>query len=193
MPAVWARLVLYCGLMSEHPEGVDGLDFLSFIDFAVRRTSREMPEVDTKAMRLGLGLTRIANAMIYDLEAEVHRPSGWSWPGFRVLFALWLVGPSDAKRIAALSGMSRAAVSALVNTLERDGLVHRRRSAADRRSVELTLTEAGHDAIAGTYDRHNRREQAWVSVLSGPEQTVLIGLLEKLATAAELPEIHTRD
>ncbi|UYP18604.1 MarR family transcriptional regulator [Rhodococcus sp. Z13] len=179
--------------MAERPENLDDLDFLSFIDFAVDRTTSEIPEVDPKAMRLGLGLTRVASAMIYDLEAEVHRPSGWSWPGFRILFVLWLAGPSDAKRVARLSGASRAAVSALVNTLERDGLVHRRRSSTDRRAVELSLTEAGREVITDTYIRHNQREQTWAKALTGPEQTILIGLLEKLAQAATGTDVHTRE
>lgn len=179
--------------MDSSPDHPDNLDFLSFIDFAVRKTVGEMPDVDPKAMRIGLGLTRVASAMVYDLESEVHRPSGWSWPGFRLLFVLWLAGPSEAKRAAQLTGMSRAAVSALVNTLERDGLVDRRRSDADRRAVELSLTDAGVKAIADTYGAHNRREQAWANVLSGPEQTILIGLLEKLATASSEMDIHTRE
>ncbi|KOS56836.1 MULTISPECIES: MarR family winged helix-turn-helix transcriptional regulator [Rhodococcus] len=179
--------------MTEPAENVDDLDFLSFVDFAVRKTTRVMPEVDPQAMRLVLELTRVASALVYDLESSVHRPQGWSWPGFRVLFMLWLSGPSDAKRVAKLSGMSRAAVSALVNTLERDGLVTRRRAEHDRRAVELALTEAGVDAITSTYAAHNRREQTWTGVLSKPEQTILIGLLEKLATAADELEIHTRD
>ncbi len=130
---------------------------------------------------------------MYDLESTVHRPRGWSWPGFRVLFALWLCGPSDATHVAKLSGMSRAAVSALVKTLERDGLVQRKRSERDRRSVVLALTDTGRDAIVSTYHQHNRREQTWTDVLSKPEQTILIGLLEKLATAAAGREIQSRD
>ena len=44
------------------------------------------------------------------------------WPGFRAMFCLWLTAPVESKRVAELTGMSRAAVSALVATLERDGL-----------------------------------------------------------------------
>ena len=179
--------------MAQPTHDADDLDFLSFIDFAVRKTSREIPEVDPRAMRIGLGLTRVADAMIYDLESEVHRPSGWSWPGFRLLFVLWLVGPSEAKRVAHLTGMSRAAVSALVNTVEKRGLVDRRRSEKDGRAVELTLTEAGREAIVDTYLAHNRRERMWADALTGPEQAILIGLLEKLATSAREAQVRTRD
>ncbi|HXV91720.1 MAG TPA: MarR family winged helix-turn-helix transcriptional regulator [Pseudonocardia sp.] len=177
---------------TERPPGDDGcagasgdaspgrLDYWSFVDAAVERTTRALPSVDPRAMRLVLSLHRAANALVYDLESAVHRPRGWSWPGFRVLFVLWLSGPLEAKHVAALSGMSRAAVSALVNTLERDGLVTRRRAGHDRRSVELSLTETGRARFAEAFAAHNEREQTWASALTAEEVDTLTGLLEKL-------------
>jgi DNA-binding MarR family transcriptional regulator len=157
------------------------LDYWSFIDVAMDRTLRALPQVDARAMRLVLSLYRASNALVYDLESAVHRPRGWSWAGFRVLFVLWLVGPLEAKRAAQLSGMSRAAVSALVNTLERDGLVTRRRGAGpDRRAVELSLTATGTEAVASAFAAHNERERTWASALSDAEVDQLTALLEKL-------------
>ncbi len=160
------------------------LDFLSFVDYAVGRTSRELPEIDSAAMRLVLTLHRVTSALVYDLESSVHRPRGFSWPGFRLLFVLWLAGPAEAKRVAELSGMSRAAVSALVNTLERDGLVSRRQSDHDRRAVQLSLTSAGHEAITNAFLAHNEREQAWAATLTDAERDTLVALLEKLMGGA---------
>ncbi|MBI0298848.1 MarR family transcriptional regulator [Streptomyces sp. PRKS01-29] len=131
-------------------------------------------------MRLVLTLHRAVNMLVYDLESSVHRPRGWSWPGFRVLFVIWLTGPVEAKQVAELSGMSRAAVSALVNTLERDGLVAKARSPHDGRAVNLTLTDQGRGAIVETFRAHNTREQEWVGSLSREEQTTLTELLGKL-------------
>jgi Transcriptional regulators len=159
------------------------LDYWSFIDVAVERTAGRLPGVDPRAMRLVLSLYRASNAMVYDLESAVHRPRGWSWPGFRVLFVLWLTAPLEAKRVAQLSGMSRAAVSALVKTLERDGLVSRRTAGHDRRAVELSLTPAGEHAFADAFTAHNERERTWASALSDDEVTQLTGLLEKLMSS----------
>lgn len=50
-----------------------------------------------------LTLHRAANMLVYDLESAVHRPCGWSWPGFRALFAIWLSGPVEVKKVAELS------------------------------------------------------------------------------------------
>ena len=155
-------------------------DFWSFIDVAVGRIGDELPEVDRRAMRLVLTLHRLTSMLVYDLESSVHRPRGWSWPGFRVLFVLWLAGPAEPTRIAELTGMSRAAVSALIKTLERDGLLLRSPAESDRRSVRLSLTDLGRKAIAGAFAAHNEREQDWAATLSTSEQEQLTRLLEKM-------------
>lgn len=166
--------------MTTAPESPRNLDYLTFVDYAVDKANRELPQVDPTAMRMVLTLHRVTSALVYDLEASVHRPRGWSWPGFRILFVLWLTGPMEGKRIAELSGNSRAAVSALVNTLERDGLVTREKAEHDRRAVQITLTDRGHHAITDAFREHNQRERAWANALTKPEQTIFIGLLEKL-------------
>lgn len=156
-------------------------DFWSFVDVAVDRAAERLPGLDAGAMRLVLSLYRASNALVYDLESTVHRPRGWSWPGFRVLFVLWTTGePLEASRVAQLSGMSRAAVSALVNTLVRDGLVSRRTAERDRRAVELTLTPDGEQALAEAFTAHHERERTWASALTADEAATLTGLLQKL-------------
>jgi DNA-binding MarR family transcriptional regulator len=178
--------------MTAEPVEPAELDYLTFVDYAIAKTTAELPAVDPAAMRLGLTLHRLTSALVYDWESTVHRPRGWSWGGFRVLFVLWLAGPLEAKRVALLSGMSRAAVSALVNTLERDGLVSRRPAEHDRRAVLLSLTDAGHEAITSAYEAHNEREQAWAGALSAPEQRTLVTLLEKLITSPAAIEAKRR-
>ncbi|MDV6013662.1 MarR family transcriptional regulator [Haloechinothrix sp. LS1_15] len=168
------------------------LDYLSFVEYAVGRTTEQLPSVDPTAMRLVLTLHRLTSALVYDLEATVHRPHGWSWPGFRVLFVLWLAGPMESKRIAQLSGTSRAAVSALVKPLERDGLISRTRDAQDRRAVQVTLTEAGREAMLHAFREHNARERAWAAALTETERRTLIELLDKLMTGAEAAEVRKR-
>lgn len=158
----------------------EDLDYWSFVDIAVGRTAGALPGVDLRAMRLVLSLHRAATALVYDLESSVHRGAGWSWAGFRVLFVLWLAGPLESRRVAALSGMSRAAVSALVKTLERDGLVSRSRAAHDGRAVALDLTASGRTRFAAAFAAHNARERRWASALSDDEVDTLTGLLEKL-------------
>lgn len=172
----------YTPAVTQEQSDAEHLHFWSFIDHAVERAGRELPGVDPLAMRLVLTLHRAANMLVYDLESTVHRPRGWSWPGFRVLFAIWLAGPVEAKKVAELSGMSRAAVSALVATLEKDGLVSKERAPYDGRAVQLRLTDAGREAITSAFRAHNEREQEWAGSLSEDELHTLIALLGKLTT-----------
>ncbi len=162
----------------------EDLDYLSFVEYAIGKTKTELPAVDPVAMRLGLTLHRLVGALVYDWESTVHRPRGWSWGGFRVLFVLWLAGPLEARHTARLAGMSRAAASALVKTLERDGLVTRTPVPHDRRAVEVSLTDDGRAAVTEAYLAHNARERAWAASLTPDEQNDLVGLLEKLTTGA---------
>jgi DNA-binding MarR family transcriptional regulator len=168
------------------------LDFWSFVDHAVERASTRLPEMDPDAMRLVLMLHRTVGMLVYDLESSVHRPHGLSWPGFRVLFVLWIAGPLESRRVAELTGMSRAAVSALVKTLERDGFVHRRHLEHDRRMVELSLSERGEAGIARTFAAHNRREQLWAQGLSREEQETMFVLLRKIMERRSLGDVRRR-
>jgi DNA-binding MarR family transcriptional regulator len=159
---------------------IEETDFWSFVDVAVDRAVAELPDIDPDAMRLVLMLHRAVAMLVYDLEASVHRPRGLSWPGFRVLFVLWIQGPLESRRAAELTGMSRAAVSALVKTLERDGFLRRRQLEHDRRMIELSLTERGGSQIVDTFAAHNRREQVWAQDLSREERETMFVLLRKI-------------
>ena len=172
--------------------GTGELDFWSFVDYAVDRASSRLPDMDTEATRLVLMLSRAAGMLVYDLESSVHRPRGLSFPGFRVLFVLWNVGPQESRRVAELTGMSRAAVSALVKTLERDGFVQRRHLEHDRRMVELSLSERGESAIASTFAAHNQREQLWAQSLSREERETMFVLLRKIMERRSIEEVRRR-
>ena len=46
--------------------------------------------VDPAVFAATFDLFRVANRLMYDFEANVHRPLGMSWAGFRVLFCTWI-------------------------------------------------------------------------------------------------------
>ena len=112
----------------------------------------------------------------YELET-VQRPMGWTWPGFRVLFWISLLGPLEPREIATLASASRASVSSALNTLERNGFVTRSRGSADRRLVTVGLTARGSERIAEAFAATNRREQELVAGFSVEERRTLAELL----------------
>ena len=118
--------------------------------------------------------------VLRDLDLEMRRSSGqtviWSQAlasrlgihptDLEVLDLLGRYGPVTAGRIAELTGLTTAAVTAVVDRLERRGWAHRRRDTIDRRKVYVDLDldraerevaplytqlSAGFDAMATRY------------------------------------------
>ncbi|GAA1518541.1 MarR family winged helix-turn-helix transcriptional regulator [Nocardioides humi] len=127
-----------------------------------------------------VNLTRFYNRLSQDAES-VQRPLGWSWAGFRIMNLLWAAGPMESRQLGRLAGSSRATISSLLNTLERDGLVARDRSESDRRQVMVRLTDDGHERIRAGLHAQAERDRAWFGVLSPEEQQTMRHLLRKLA------------
>lgn len=144
-------------------------DAASFEHAAVGRVSDALPDADLDALRASFDLIRAANRLVHQLESEVHRPAGWTMAGFRVMFCVWVSDVLEPRDIARLSGLSRAAVSSVLNTLERDGLVERTRESDDRRLVTVRLTERGRRGVVEAYERQNAVEQRFFAALDPPE------------------------
>ena len=129
-------------------------------------------------------LIRASTRLVQRLEAEVHREAGWSMAGFRVMFCVWVGGELEPREIARLSGLSRAAVSSVLNTLERDGLVERTRESHDRRLVTVRLTDDGGRRLVAAYRQQNRVEQDFFGPL--PDR-------DRLRLTRDLAELMIRD
>lgn len=137
-------------------------------------------EFDVEANRLLSMLVRSSNLLVADLDARVWRPLGVSYAGFRVLFAIWVMGPLEPRVISQLASVSRASISSVINTLERDGYVLRTRESSDRRLVTVTLSEAGLALWQDSFEDHNAREREWSAALTPEERAQMIHLLDKL-------------
>jgi DNA-binding MarR family transcriptional regulator len=143
----------------------------------------EAAGLDLSTFGAMFNLLRASTRVFGQLESTVHRPAGWSLAGFRVMFTLWVVGQSEVRDIAHLSGLSRASVSAALNTLERDGLAVRLPHAADRRLVTATLTEDGSRRLVEAYSAQNRVERSLLGDLDDDEVAQLTSLLERVLRA----------
>jgi DNA-binding MarR family transcriptional regulator len=155
-----------------------------YADRARERVTELVPGADPAAFDLGYQLVHVAYLLVADLEATVHRPRGWTLPGFRIMFKLWVLGPTQPARLAELSVLSRSALTNAVNTLERDGLVERRRrSSEDKRAVLIALTERGRTAVADAFTAQTARELDWFAHLDDHDRDHLTTLLRRLVAA----------
>jgi DNA-binding MarR family transcriptional regulator len=75
----------------------------------------------------------------------------------RALFKLDSAGESTAGDLAKAAELSPASVSAMLDHLERDGIVERSRSVSDRRVVVVSLTESGRALLADKRERWRAR------------------------------------
>ncbi|QHK18553.1 MarR family transcriptional regulator [Pseudarthrobacter psychrotolerans] len=155
-------------------------EYWAFVEAAQKRIAIDFPEADLAANRLMMSLNRASSTVTYDFEASIHRPEGSTWPGFRLLLALWVSGPLNSHEAANATGMSRAAVSSLANTLEGRGQLKRTPSSEDRRHVRLSLTDGGLATVRRHFQAQNERESEWAAALDSDEVETLARLLEKL-------------
>ncbi|HKF63920.1 MAG TPA: MarR family transcriptional regulator [Dongiaceae bacterium] len=76
----------------------------------------------------------------------------------------------------------KSTVTPLIQELSRQGLVRRRRSALDRRSITLTLTRSGEATLADLLV-HARAHDRRLDAIVGKRKTEFLELLRKIADA----------
>ncbi len=142
-------------------------------------------DLDHRAMAVVSNVFRASTAIRRRMEGRVLADSGLSWTAFVALWCLWIWGEMESRDLAAAVGITKPTGTGVVTTLERRGLVARRRSPDDGRMVRVALTRTGRRAIEGLYPRFNREESALVAALSAAEQERLAGGLRALLQALD--------
>ena len=92
---------------------------------------------------------------------------------FGVLETLYHLGPMNQSDICAKLLLSGANITFVVDNLEKDGLVARRRDDADRRVTIVSLTGQGRDLIGSLFPGHVAAIVDAMNALSSEEQETL--------------------
>jgi DNA-binding MarR family transcriptional regulator len=156
--------------------------------------SREFPDLDPSATEAFLHLLRAGDEAFRVAEqhfAEYDITQG----RFGVLMALWgqchregREMPLSPAEIAERTGVTRATVTGLIDTLERAELVARSPHSGDRRMTSVVLTSRGEKLLARILPAHFRLMTWLMSGLDEAERKTLVQLLTKvLSRAAERP------
>jgi DNA-binding MarR family transcriptional regulator len=156
---------------------------VAYAAYARQRLADMPPPADPDSFTLAYHVLHLSYLLVSDLESRIHRPRGWTLPGFRLMFKLWLLGPTQPARLAEISVMSRSAVTNALNTLERAGLVQRAANVDDRRAVDVALTPTGLEAVQAAYAEQTARESQWFAVLDPTERSTLATLLARVVGA----------
>jgi DNA-binding MarR family transcriptional regulator len=101
---------------------------------------------------------------------------------FQILARLWASGASGIphKEIVKALEVTRATVSGLMTSLERDGLVKSTVDRDDRRNLVATLTSRGRAIFEKAIDTNVVSLRAAFATLSADEQATLMSLLQHL-------------
>ena len=114
---------------------------------------------------------------------------GLTWGEWKVLGSLILEGHSCSPgELSSELELSSGAMTNRLDRLEADGLIRRVPDPADRRGLQIELTEACRRAWTDSTSAQAQKEALVASALSKSEQKQLNGLLRKLMLAFEEPD-----
>ncbi|HMJ32389.1 MAG TPA: MarR family transcriptional regulator [Baekduia sp.] len=99
----------------------------------------------------------------------------------RALFKLDSAGESTAGDLAKAAELSPASVSAMLDHLERDGIVERSRSASDRRVVVVSLTASGRALLAEKRERWRARGREALAGVSQKDLHAAADVMRRMA------------
>lgn len=163
----------------------DQFPFGDLDDDVVAVAAQRFPGLPAAEVGAGFALAKAIVAVLEGMtgilaEADLT-PARW-----RLLMALVAQAPPEGATIGELAGhlqVREPTVTGTVDRLEREDLVRRTRSEADRRVVTVSLTPAGAAVVAELLPRIAGRTAGFVTALGGPREART--LASRLVTAAE--------
>ena len=154
---------------------------------AAHRPRPPAPVPDAFASETGYLLRR---SYVYaDAWATAAMPDGVPVRHYEVLQALSDLGPRSQQQLAELLWVNRTIMVKLIDALEHEGLVERRRNPSDRRAYALELTPAGRDVLVELSAAAERADAGLAAPLGQRERARLLELLLAIAAPDGAPEL----
>jgi len=163
--------------------------------------AKKFPDLDPWACAVYLHLLRAGDEVFKVAERNLVRHN--ITPGrFAVLMLLWdrahdgggpgscagagcaAAGPRTPAELAEAASVTRATMTGLIDTLERDGFVKRVPDPEDRRMMSVTLTAKAERFLTGMLPGHFQLMAALARTLSERERQTLVTLLNKIIEQA---------
>lgn len=140
----------------------------------------EPPHISPLDAHLGFWLRFVSNHVSHAFKQKVegHGVTVAEWVVLRQLLDLGETAPS---RLADTLGMSRGAVSKLIDRLSAKKLAVRREAEGDRRFQSVALTRAGRTLVPKLAALADRNDEEFFGHLSRPERTALRKLMRDIA------------
>jgi len=171
--------------------------------------AKKFPDLDPWACAVYLHLLRAGDEVFSVAERNLARHN--ITPGrFAVLMLLWgrahgdaggpscgdaacaPSGPRTPAELAEAASVTRATMTGLIDTLERDGFVKRVPDTEDRRMMSVMLTTKAERFLAGMLPGHFQLMATLARTLSERERQTLVQLLNKIIAQAAVMSAAVR-
>lgn len=154
----------------------------------LEQLARVTPGLDLDAVAACVPLLYLHRELDGALEQH-YEAYGLSRGRWQLLMQLYKLAPPEGltpAALAELTGVSRAAVTGLVDSLVEAGLVARGEVGADRRTYRVQLTPQGNAFLAARLPDHLQRMQRLMQALTPDERKVFVELVKKLRARVEV-------
>lgn len=161
--------------------------------------AKDFPDLDPSAAEAFLHLLRTGDEAFGATDRNLSDHS-ISHGRFGVLMLLWRgtqpraakllgadscdCGPRTPAALADAAGVTRATMTGLVDTLERDGYVKREPDPTDRRTITVLLTAKGERFLSDFLPGHFKVVAGLMATLNESERKTLVRLLGKIQQQA---------
>lgn len=146
--------------------------------------SAQYPTLNPASAEAFLNLLRTGD-LVFEAESLHLGKYGISQGRFTVLMLLSrmcevCLSPAE---LAEKSGVTRATMTGLLDTMERDGLITRKTSLTDRRTAEIMLTPEGKNLVEAILPGYFLRIEEMIRPLNANERKTFVKLLQKIQSA----------
>jgi MarR family transcriptional regulator, lower aerobic nicotinate degradation pathway regulator len=122
----------------------------------------------------------------FKLKVEAHGVTVAEWVVLRQLLDMGEVHPSQ---LAEKMGMTRGAISKLVDRLLAKSLVVRRAAGADRRYQSVKLAASGHKLVPVLAALADQNDQEFFGHLNAEQLSALTGMLKQVVSRRQLKSV----
>ena len=140
-------------------------------------------------LSLATGLVRLAH-LVQGVFAEVAARHGLPSAQARLLCIL-APQPRGMAELSRILGVEKAALTGLVDRIERRGFAERKTVPGDRRALRVTLTPDGERAAVAVHDEVSAEVIRLAATLSAPDRELLRALLGEVVAANSAPPVFS--
>jgi DNA-binding MarR family transcriptional regulator len=141
-------------------------------------------------LSLAAGLVRLSR-LVQGVFAEVSARHGLPAAQARLLCVL-AAQPRGMAELSGILGVEKAALTGLVDRIERRGLAERKAVPGDRRALRVTLTAAGERAAIAVHNEVSIEVSRLAGDLSAAERKQLRGTLSRIIKTNTAPPVAAR-